>query len=276
MVYNGPMAMRFDPHRFQSTVPYYMRYRVPYPDPLIAGVAESCGVVRGSPVLDLGCGPGQLAVAFARLGAAVTALDPEPGMLAAAREHAAAAGATVKIIEGSSYDLRPALGRFRLVTMGRAFHWMDREATLALLDRMIEPDGALALFGDRRIETRQADWRALLDRLQEEFVPARAAERRTRKQTESPDEVVLLRSAFCALERRGAILSRRLSADDVVGRAYSSSTTSPAALGGGQPAFERALREGLGRLSPAGEFRELVEIYALIAKRSGPGCGPSA
>ena len=266
------MTVPFEPHRFRSTVPYYARYRVPYPGRLIAFVAERIGLERASHVLDLGCGPGQLAIAFARLGATVTAIDPEPSMLAAAREHAAEAGVSLKTIEGSSYDLNPTLGPFRLVTLGRSFHWMDRDATLAVLDRMIERGGAIALFGDKRIETRDADWRALVERVREEFVPARAAERQARKQTEEPHEVVLLHSAFSSLERHGVIVTRKLGADDIVGRAYSSSTTSPDSLLERRPAFEQALREGLARLSPAGEFSEIVEVHALIARRSADGC----
>src|SRR5438270_2860863 len=38
-------------------------------DRLIGLVAEHGGIERGSAVLDLGCGAGQLAIAFARLGA---------------------------------------------------------------------------------------------------------------------------------------------------------------------------------------------------------------
>src|SRR6476620_12682048 len=72
------MTACFEPRRFRSTVPYYARYRVPYPAPLISFVHERCGLRAGSRVLDLGCGPGQLAVAFATLGCAVTAMDPEP------------------------------------------------------------------------------------------------------------------------------------------------------------------------------------------------------
>ncbi len=274
MIYNAAMTVPFEPHRFQSTVPYYVRYRVPYPTRLIAFVAERCGLERASHVLDLGCGPGQLAIAFARLGATVSAIDPEPSMLAAARERAAAAGVALKTIEGSSYDLQPALGRFRLVTLGRSFQWMDRSATLAVLDRMIERGGAIALFGDKRLETGGAEWRSLLERLQEEFVPARVAERRERRRTEKPDEVVLLRSAFSSLERHGVIVTRELAADDIVGRAYASSTTSPAALGERQPAFEQALREGLARLAPTGAFSEIVEVTTLIARRAAEGCMP--
>jgi SAM-dependent methyltransferase len=262
------MTVPFDPHRFRSTAPYYARYRVPYPEPLIADVANRCGVGRETPVLDLGCGPGPLALAFARLGARVTAVDPEPTMLAALREAAAAAGVGVTTLEGSSYDLPRAGGPFRLVTLGRAFHWMDRDATLAALDGMILPGGALALFGDRRIATPGADWPALLERLSEEFAPASAAERRARKQTEEPAEVVLLRSAFPALERHAVILTRPLGVDDIVGRAYSRSSTSPASLGERREAFEQALRRHLAQLAPTGEFREIVEVSALIARRT--------
>ena len=261
------MPARFEPSRFRSTVPYYLAYRPPYPDELVAFVAERCGLGLAARVLDLGCGPGQLAVAFARLGATVTAIDPEPDMLAAARRLAAEAGASLTTVEGSSYDLNPALGRFHLVTMGRSFHWMDRDATLKNLDSIVEQGGAVVLFGDRPIELPRPGWRALVEQLSEEFAPARASERRERKMSDEPHELVLLRSAFSRLERHGVIISRRLSADDVVGYAYSTSTTSPESLGDRRRTFEQALREALARISPRGEFNEVLEINALIARR---------
>lgn len=261
------MTVPFEPHRFRSTAPYYARHRVPYPEALVAFVADRCGLTRESRVLDLGCGPGQLAVGFARLGAAVTAMDSEPEMLVAAQEHAREAGVAVRIVEGSSYDLGAALGRFRLVAMGRSFHWMDRDATLVALDGLIERGGAVVLFGSRRIGTAGADWPALFERLSEEFAPARASERRQRKAKEVPHEAILLRSAFSAIERYGVTVSRALGVDEIVGRAFSISATSPELLADQRSAFEDALREGLARLSPNGEFSETVQVTALIAKR---------
>jgi SAM-dependent methyltransferase len=264
------MTARFEPRRFRSTVPFYARYRMPYPDVLIEFVAEHCGLDRASRVLDLGCGPGLLAVGFARLGFGVVAMDPEPTMLEAAQERARDANVTIETVEGSSYDLTAALGRFRLVTMGRSFHWMDRDTTLGVLDGLVEDGGAVALFGDRRIDAPGQDWRALVEQLRETFVPGQAAERRRRKLEEAPHETVLLRSRFAALERHGVIATRRLSQDDVVGRVYSTSSTSPEALGDRRSVFEHALREALTRLSPSGEFDEIVEVYALIARRPPP------
>ncbi len=71
-----PDEPSFEPHRFRSTVPYYARYRLSYPDLLIRRVAALVGLKPGDLVLDLGCGPGFLAVPFARAGMAVTAVDP--------------------------------------------------------------------------------------------------------------------------------------------------------------------------------------------------------
>ena len=262
--------VRFEPHRFRSTVPYYARYRVPYPDPLIEFVAQYCGLGPGDRVLDLGCGPGQLAVAFARLGATVTAIDPEPAMLAAAKERAQEAGVALTLIEGSSHDLGPALGHFRLAAMGRSFHWMDRDATLTALDGLIDPGGAVVLFGDRRVEGAGANWREILDRLRREFLPARAAERHRRRTEREPHEAVLLRSVFSRLERHGVISHRMLSPDEIVGRIYSLSDTSPEVLGDLRLAFEKKLRAALARLARRRELSEVVEINALIARRGRP------
>src|SRR3569623_550924 len=91
--------------RFRSTVAYYDRYRLDYPQRLLARVAAVAGLGAGDPVLDLGTGTGMLAVGVARLVIAVIALDPEPEMLAAAALRAKAAGASVDFREGSSAGL---------------------------------------------------------------------------------------------------------------------------------------------------------------------------
>ncbi|MFK0334576.1 methyltransferase domain-containing protein [Rhizobium sp. NPDC090275] len=257
----------FEARRFRSTAAYYTRYRVPYPDELIACVTERAGLQTGERLLDLGCGPGQLGIAFARMtGAKVTGIDPEPEMLETARADAGTAGVTIDFIHGSSYDLGPSLAPLKMTVMGRSFHWMDRPATLKALDAITVDAGCVVLFGDRHIAS-TPDWRAAVNTLSETFAPERNADRERRK---GPDwvahETVLLQSPFNHLERIGIVSERQLTADDIIGRAFSTSVTSPETLGDKAEAFETELRAALARLSPDGRFAETVEISGLIAR----------
>ncbi|MBB3644972.1 SAM-dependent methyltransferase [Rhizobium sp. BK619] len=259
----------FEPRRFRTTATYYSRFRVPYPDALIERVTARTGLRPGDRLLDLGCGPCQIGIAFARLaGADVTGLDPEPEMLEAARDNAAAAGVRAELVLGSSYDLGPAFAPLKMTVMGRSFHWMDRAATLAMLDKLTEPGGTVVLFGDRHISASPA-WRETMESVSERLSPEEMrAERQLRR---GPDfgkhEEFLLRSAFRNLERIGIVTERVIDADEIVGRAFSMSVTSPQALGDRTMEFERTLRSELAALAPDGKFTEIVESNALIAFR---------
>ncbi|MGG6894207.1 class I SAM-dependent methyltransferase [Rhizobium sp. BR 315] len=262
------ITVPFDARRFQSTAAYYLRYRIPYPDKLITRVAERSGLKPGDHILDLGCGPGQLGIAFARLqGAAVTAMDPEPEMLAEVEAGAKATGADVTIRQGSSYDLGPDIGRLHLCIMGRSFHWMDRPATLEALDRLIEPGGAVVLFHDKSILA-EPDWRGILEPLAEIYSPERHADRLLRKSNAwAPHEAMLLASPFRNLERIGIVSEYTRGIEDIVGRIFSMSSTSPQALGEKAADFEAALRARLLEAAPDGKFREIVEANGLLAFR---------
>ena len=48
------------------------------------------------------------------------------------------AGKAVAFIQGSAADLGPRFGALYLVTIGRAFHWMDRPKTLTALNGLVE------------------------------------------------------------------------------------------------------------------------------------------
>ena len=258
----------FDPRRFRSAVPFYARYRLGYPDSLIARTAALAGLKRGDAVMDLGCGPGLLAVPLAKMGFQVIAIDPEPEMVAACHAAADEAGVAVGVRQGSSFDLPAGIGPFRLVTMGRSFHWMDREATLKTLDALVTADGALAFFDDDHPSTVENAWRRTLRDLGDVYgrslsvhlQQARAPGYRSR-------ESVLMDSTFPRIEGLSEVIRRTITADEIVGLAFSLSTTSPGRLGEKTKDFERDLRAKLGELSPDGTFIEIAELNAQVAMR---------
>ena len=252
--------------RFQSTVPFYSRFRLAYPLRLIERVIALAELHPGDQVLDLGTGPGLLAVPFAAAGMRVTAADPEPTMLAAAGEAARAAGVTLTLWRGGSDDLVSAMGPFRLVTMGRSFHWMDRATTLERLDGIIAPDGAIALFGDEHPKTAENRWSEVLHEVASRYGRNEEPVILERKSRDyRTHESYLLASRFNMLEAISVVIRRPITIEEIVGRALSMSTCSPEKLGPRIGAFEAELRAALAGL---GDLSEIASLTALLARRA--------
>jgi SAM-dependent methyltransferase len=249
--------------RFGSTVPHYVAGRPNYAPSLISTVKEHLHLADRHRLLDLGCGPGWLGIAFAPFVGSVLAMDPEPTMLEAARALAAEANVRIDFMEGSSYDLGSQLGMFDVVTIGRAFHWMDRADTLRRLDGLIEPDGAFILFNDVHPDVPENGWYKPYTDLVDGYANRDA----TIPLEHLRHEAVLLESSFNRLVRIGVIERRLVPIARLVDRAFSMSTSSPEQLG---PLSDRLARDLLAKMSqfaPDGTVVEVIESQALIARR---------
>jgi ubiquinone/menaquinone biosynthesis C-methylase UbiE len=258
----------FEPRRFRSTVPFYARYRLHYPPELIARVIALAGLAPGDGVLDLGCGPGLLAVPFAEAGMRVTGIDPEPDMLEAAREAAREARVAIDFRQASSFDLPADLAPLHLVAMGRSFHWMDRAEMLKVFDRLLPSDGAIALFEDEHPPTAENMWLRKLAEVGKNYGMQDSGHTAAVVKGEYRWHVsYLFESVFTHIEKVGNFVRRPITADDIVGRAFSLSMLSRERLGEKAADFERDLRAALAALSPEGRFTEIAELAAIVAKR---------
>jgi trans-aconitate methyltransferase len=259
------MADTFETRRFRTAAAHYVAGRPPYSPRLIRRVVELCGLRREHRMLDLGCGPGLLAVAFAPFVREVVGVDPEPEMLRAAA--ARGAPANVTWIEAASHDLGPRFGAFFLATMGRSFHWMDRADTLRRLDAMIEPGGAVALFHDSHPNVPDNAWYAAWREVMDRYAAGDTARGRSRSPGWVRHEAVLLDSAFAELEEIAVIERRRVDVETLIDRALSMSTTSRARLGARADDLVRDIRELIARIAPDGSVTEVITTMALIARR---------
>ena len=258
-------APDFEARRFQSAAAHYLAGRPPYPDALIERVVQIVGLTRADRLLDLGCGPGQLARAFAAHVAQAVAMDPEPQMLAIAREQAAGVS-NMQVVQGRSDDLDDRHGRFKAVLIGRAFHWMDREQTLRDLDALIEPGGAVVLIGEEYVKTpenRRIEEFQALDR-------AWSADDRSHpilQTRQRPHLSVLLASPFSRLEQIGVIHRHPLTLQTLCDRLLSFSSTSRARLGDRADEMLAELARKFAAWEAQGPMEEVLMATALVARR---------
>lgn len=113
---------------------------------MAAHLVEAGHVSATTPVLDVGCGTGYVAITAARRGAAVTGLDITPAMLTEARKNADVAGVeNVRRREGTATDL-PFEDEAFDVTLSSVGHvYADHpDAAARELLRVTRPGGRIA------------------------------------------------------------------------------------------------------------------------------------
>jgi predicted RNA methylase len=86
--------------RFEAAAQTYARYREPYPPAFFAAVAKALKLEGGEALIDLGTGPGVLALGFSPYVGRILGVDPEPAMVAEARRLSAEAKIVLPVIEG--------------------------------------------------------------------------------------------------------------------------------------------------------------------------------
>jgi len=132
---------------YATAAAHYLRGRPPYSDQLLDVVRTEIGLDGSGTLIDVGCGPGVLAVQLAPLFETVIGIDPEPAMLAEAHRHAAAHDVQAAWIEARAEDLAElGLPAARLVTFGQSIHWTDGQLVLAAVYELLEPGGAVSLI----------------------------------------------------------------------------------------------------------------------------------
>lgn len=103
-------------------------------------------IKRGSRVLDVACGTGNVSIPAAKAGAKVTGVDIAPNLLDQARKRAIAEGLQIQFDEGDAENLPYAAGEFDIVvTMFGAMFAPRPERTAAELIRVTKPGGLIAM-----------------------------------------------------------------------------------------------------------------------------------
>jgi len=91
-------------------------------------------------VADVGAGTGKLTATLVSLGAEVTAVEPDPQMLAELRRTMPA----VRSVPGSAEEIPLPDASLDAVLAGQAMHWFDLNRALPEIARVLRPGGVLA------------------------------------------------------------------------------------------------------------------------------------
>ena len=256
------------PSPFSGAAPYY-RFRAPYAEAALDFACAELGVGPGSRALDVGCGPGTLAIRFAARAHEVVGVDVDAEMLAEAERGARAAGLrNLRFLRVRAEELSAELGSFRAATLGRSFHWMDRDLVLSQLAELLEPGGGVALFATG---VRAADdgWMRWARPIAERYLGPHG--RHPAMNAELENGPALRRAgAFGAPSEHAfpSVLERDF--DSILGCIYSHSSSTRQRFGQLAPEFERELRAAFAERCPSGLLRESTETQLVIARKLAP------
>jgi ubiquinone/menaquinone biosynthesis C-methylase UbiE len=249
--------------RFATTAPLYEQFRPPYPPESFRTVAERLELGPARSLIDLGTGPGLLAIGFAPYVGRVVGVDPEPAMLGAARQAAARARIDLALIQSTAERLPPDLGPFDVVTIGRALHWMDRGLIGSVLERLVAPGGVILVCSARSTGDGRNGW---LDAYNE---ARRHWSRETDRTRSRQDLAAVLAGTRFRIEKPISVESSlESSVKDLAYRVLTLSISSPAVLGDKVETMLRDLEQRLLPFSRDGLLREIVIAKADVAGES--------
>jgi 2-polyprenyl-3-methyl-5-hydroxy-6-metoxy-1,4-benzoquinol methylase len=256
-----------DSSPFGHAAPYYDAFRSPYAPAALAHVVTEFGIAANTRVLDLGCGPGTIAIPLSRTGATVVGVDIDEAMLEEARRLAAErAGRRLSWVRGRAEDILTSLGHFRVATLGQSLHWMDRDLVLHQLGDAIEDGGGLAILDEGSTRPRQ-DWEQAALKTAAKYLGRTT--RHPMKHAESAHEPSLARSRWFS-DFKLHVYPFAVSRDvpSILGWVYSSVSATRAMFGDRLAAFEAELTLVLLNLSPSGVFEDVIETTVYVARKS--------
>jgi SAM-dependent methyltransferase len=144
---------------FGAAADAYAEHRPGYAEAAVRWALEPVWARRPLRVIDLGAGTGKLTATLIRLGAEVTAVEPDPQMLAVLRRDMD----SVRALPGRAEEIPLPDGSADAVVAGQALHWFNLDLALPEIARVLSPGGVFA--GLWNVDDDRVDWVAELAKI---------------------------------------------------------------------------------------------------------------
>jgi SAM-dependent methyltransferase len=141
---------------FGTAAAAYAEHRPGYAEAAVRWALEPAASREPLRVLDLAAGTGKLTATLVRLGVQVTAVEPDPAMLAELRRELG----SVRSLAGRAEGIPLPDASVDAVLVGQAMHWFDLPRAIPEIARVLTPGGVLAALWN--VDDDRTDWVAAL------------------------------------------------------------------------------------------------------------------
>ena len=253
---------------FAGTADAYLRHRLPYPPALLDDLIARLGPIEAGRMIDLGCGPGRVALALAGRFAEVWAIDFEPEMIALGRAEAARRGiAHVRWLVGAAEALEAPAGAFDLVTAGESFHRLDQALITSRSLGWLRPGGVMAIMGGEGAINGTAPWQLAAQAVVKRFSDRPSPSGPTPTDDIARSEALLRAVGFVDVTSVAFMLEHDWTAETIIGHLYSTSYASRAVIGARAPMFEAELTAALRSIDPTDRYHQSAMFGCTLARK---------
>lgn len=149
----GAQMLKIEPTgRFSSRAEHYVRSRPSYPPEVIDILRRECGLRSDSLVADIASGTGLFTRLLLENGNRVLGVEPNENMRRAGERYLAAYPNFVSVAGTAEATSLPDHS-LALITSAQAGHWFERDKARAEFQRILKPEGYVALlWNERRME----------------------------------------------------------------------------------------------------------------------------
>ena len=155
--------------QFEELADLYNEVRPGYPDELVDDVLALSALPSDGNILEIGCGPGNATLAFARRGYSILAIELGERLASLAASNCRDYPGVV-ILNSSFEEWALQEAAFDLAISADAFHWIPPEIGYPKVARALKASGSLAFFWNVHVDP-LTDWSRAIEKVYQAVAP---------------------------------------------------------------------------------------------------------
>jgi SAM-dependent methyltransferase len=154
---------------FEEAADLYEEIRSDYPEELVEDILSLSGIASEGRILEIGCGPGNATVSFAKRGYKLQGIEMGERLAALAVKNCRAYP-KVKILNLVFEDWEVEERAFDLALAADSFHWIPPQVGYPKVGNALKDSGSAAFFWRVPVDPK-TDWSKAIDNLYQETAP---------------------------------------------------------------------------------------------------------